>query len=106
MTHHPVVVLPDGTRRYSNYSKYTPKPLEERTYKVRKPDHPQAVRFHGQWFIPLELLSDEYRTMPETRPDTDAYDHMVKPRKCRCVPCQRPEARAWQQRWRDDQLKS
>lgn len=106
MTHHPVVTLEDGTRRYSNYTKYRPKSQEERKYKVRKPEHPQAVRFHGVWFLPLELVVDEARVMPQTRPDTDAYDHMVKPRKCRCVPCQRPEAVEWQQKWREDQVRS
>jgi hypothetical protein len=104
VTHHEVVELEDGTRRYSNYTRYRPVPKEQRKYAVRKPDVPGAVRFHGAWFLPLPLLAMEERVFPETRPDTDAYDHMGKPRKCRCVPCQRPEAVKWQDKWRKDQI--
>lgn len=97
-----VIVLEDGTRVYKNYVKYKPIPAEQRKYAVRKPDDPSAFRFRGEWFLPLPLVDDEARSMPETRPDTDAYDHMVKSRKCRCVPCQRPEAAKWQAKWRKD----
>jgi len=96
----PIKILEDGTRIYSNYARYTPMPDDQRTNQIRKPDVPGAVRFHALWFLPLDLLPDELRLMPDTRPDTDAYDHMGKPRKCRCVPCQRPEALFWQNKWR------
>lgn len=100
MAHHPIRVLDDGTRVYANYHRYKPKPPEERAYAVRKPDDPRAVRFHGAWFLPLEVLAEERRTMPATRPDTDAYDHMDKPGLCRCDVCQRPEAERWRRKWR------
>ena len=100
MTRHPVVELEDGTRRYSNYTRYIPVAERNRKYAIRKPQDPDAVRWHGEWFLPLPLLSDGDRVMPETRPDTDAYDHASKPRKCRCAPCQRPTAAYWQDRWR------
>ncbi len=102
MTRRSPRTLEDGTRIYSNYTRYTPVPLEQRKKGVRKPADPRAVRFRGDWYLPLALLLDEVRTMPETRPDTDAYDHMVKPRKCMCVPCQRPEAKKWQEKWRKE----
>jgi hypothetical protein len=98
----PIKILEDGTRIYSNYARYTPMPDEQRTNTIRKPADPGALRFHAQWFLPLDLLPDDLRLMPQTRPDTDAYDHMAKPRKCMCVPCQRPEAVAWQEKWRKD----
>lgn len=69
MTHRPIKTLPDGTRVYASYHRYKPKTAEERIYGVNKPDHPDAVRFHSRWFVPLELLPDEERVMPETRPD-------------------------------------
>lgn len=100
MTYHAVRQLDDGTRVYSNHTRYTPVPVEQRKYKVRKPDHPGAVRWHGDWLLPLELMTDEDRRMPQTRPDTDAYDHMTKPRKCRCDVCRRPEAQRWKDKWR------
>lgn len=100
MTHHPIRTLPDGTRVYSNHHRYKPKPPEERTYAVRKPDDPRAVRFRGDWFLPLETLDDDARVMPETRPDTDAYDHM--PRPCKCDVCRRPHAQRWVRKWQRD----
>jgi hypothetical protein len=102
----PIKILDDGTRVYSNYYKYRPVTAEQRKYAVRKPDNPDAVRWGGEWLLPLDLLPNDLRVMPPTRPDTDAYDHMVKQRKCMCVPCQRPEAVKWQNKWRADQLKS
>lgn len=95
-----VRVLEDGTRVYSNFVKYTPVPLEERKYAVRKPDIEGAVRWKGDWLLPLPLLADDARDMPETRPDTDAFDHVSKPRPCRCLVCARPEAQRWIQRGR------
>lgn len=103
MTHHEIKTLPDGTRVYSNYHRYKPKPPEERKYGVNKPQDPRAVRFHGTWFLPLELLDEAERVMPPTRADSDAYDHMSKPGKCACQVCRRPQAERWRRRWRADQ---
>lgn len=97
MAHHPIRVLPDGTRVYSNGTRYKPKAPEERKYAVRKPPVEGAERWGGDWLLPLPLLPLEARSWPETRPDTDAYDHASKPRKCRCQVCQRPEAAPWRE---------
>lgn len=95
MTHHPIKVLEDGTRVYSNGTRYKPKAKEDRAYAIRKPPVAGAERRGGTWFHPLVLLPLEARSWPETRPDTDAYDHASKPRKCRCNVCKRPEAKRW-----------
>lgn len=80
---------------------YVKVPLEERKYAVRKPDVPGAVLFHGDWYLPLEVLADDERTMPLTRPDHDAYFHARdKTRKCRCDVCLRPESQIWKDIWR------
>ena len=90
MTHHQLRrVEADGTRVYENYHRYKPLAPEERTYAVRRPDDPRAVRFHTQWFLPLEVVSDGARTMPETRPDDETLEH---PARCRCQVCRRPQA--------------
>lgn len=102
MTHHLVRVEPDGTRVYSNYTRYRPKPRSERKYAVNKPDDPRAVRFHGQWYLPLDVLPDEARVMPATRPDCQAYEHMSSNLLCRCQVCLRPTAARWQRKWRRD----
>ena len=98
MTHHPVKVLEDGTRVYSNYTRYRPVPPEERKYGVKKPPVEGAVRMGGTWFHPLALLPQEARSWPETRPDTDAYLHAFKSRRCKCNVCRRPEAWIWRRR--------
>ena len=98
MSQHPGTILSDGTRVYSNYTRYTPVPEEARKYKRRKPPVEGALRMGGTWFHPLALLPQEARSWPETRPDTDAYLHASKPRRCRCNVCRRPEARVWRQR--------
>lgn len=103
MTHLPIETLPDGTRVYSNGMKYKPVPEEERVYARLKPDDPEAVFFKGEWWIPMDFIPDEWRPpFPETRPDTDAYDHMTKPRKCRCYVCLRPESEVWKAKWLQD----
>ena len=57
---------PDGTLVYTNYLRYKPVPVEQRKYKRHKPDDPRAVRFHDTWYLPLELLPDEERVLPDT----------------------------------------
>lgn len=103
MTHNPIRVLEDGTRVYSNYVRRKPVPDHLRKYGRNKPDDPRAVLWSSRWWLPLELLPVEERTWPETRPDTDAYDHAAKPRKCQCNVCKRPEARRWRNQWRREQ---
>lgn len=98
----PIRVEPDGTRVYAKGLRYKPKPPEERTYAVRKPDDPRAVRWGGQWLLPLPLLEEADRVMPATRPDSDAYDHMSRNANCRCQVCVRPAAERWRNRWRRD----
>lgn len=99
MTQHPIKVLPDGTRIYSNYTKYSPVPDERRKNSVRKPSDPRAVRWKGVWLLPLEVLPEEARNFPETLPDTVAYDHAWK-KRCECRVCRRPQARIWRLKWR------
>jgi hypothetical protein len=102
MTHRAIETLSDGTRKYVCGKRYKPLSLSERVYGVRKPQDPRAVRWGGSWLLPLDLLPDNLRVRPETRPDSDAYDHMAKPRKCKCAVCKRPEAKRWQEKWRRD----
>ncbi len=86
----------DGTVVYHDYHRYKPKPAEERIYAKRKPDDPRAVRFLSDWYLPLQLLDDNSREMPETRPDEQILEHGIQ---CRCVVCRRPEAQAlWRAR--------
>lgn len=89
MTHRPVKVLADGTHVYKDYHRYKPMPDHLRKNKVRRPDDPRAVRWGGQWLLPLDLLPDEQRVMPETRPDSDTLEHRAW---CTCEVCSRPEA--------------
>jgi hypothetical protein len=108
VTHHQVKALEDGTRVYSNRTRYTPVPEGQRKYRVRKP--PEAAeegweRWKGDWLPPIPLLPAEARSWPETRPDTDAYDHASKGR-CRCQPCLRPTAAKWRAKWKRDQPRS
>lgn len=99
MTSHPVTILEDGTRVYSNRTRYTPMPAEARKNSVRKPDDPRAFRWKGDWLLPLDLVAEEQRVLPETIPDTVAFDHAYR-RYCRCPACRRPTARAWRKKWR------
>ena len=91
MTHHPIRTEPDGTRVYSAGQRYKPKAAADRVYGVNKPDDPRAVRFHALWFLPLELVDDQARVMPETIPDDETLLH---PAWCRCRVCTRPQAAA------------
>ena len=97
MTHRPIRQLADGTRVYAEGKRYRPVPPEERKNRVLRPDHPDAVRFHSAWFLPLETLQDEARAMPETRPDEQTLEHRVS---CVCEVCRRPQARAYWRRAR------
>lgn len=96
MTHRPIRTEPDGTRVYADGHRYKPKSPQERKRGVNKPDDPRAVRFHTQWFLPLELLPDDQREMPLTRPDNQTLLHKAG---CRCEVCQRPgAAELWRRR--------
>ena len=90
--------LEDGTRVYARGVKYTPVKFSERKYKIRKPQDPRAVRWKGEWFIPLDLVNESERVMPSTRPDEQAYEHALIKGRCRCVVCRRPEAKRWRKR--------
>jgi hypothetical protein len=61
------------------------------------------VRWRGTWLLPLDLVNDGQRVLPETRPDTDAYEHMSRSVMCRCRVCRRPEARHWIRKWQREQ---
>lgn len=100
MTHHTIRTEPDGTRVYSNYTRYTPVPDHLRKKNRRKPDDPRAVRWKGDWFLPLEVLSDDERTMPQTQPDADAGRHLLTNLRCQCQACTRPLeiTKRWRQR--------
>ena len=98
MTHREIRTEPDGTRVYADGHRYKPKAPEERAYARRKPDDPRAVRFHGTWYLPLEVLPDERRPpVPETVPDEETLQH---PASCICPVCRRPQARVLRQRER------
>lgn len=87
------IVDDQGRRIYHSQPRRAPyKPVadEDRKYRVRKPDDPRAVRFGGDWFLPLEVRPEEERVMPETVADADIRSHGIK---CRCVPCQRPNSK-------------
>lgn len=98
MTHHPIRVEADGTRHYKCGHRYRPKAPEERRNRVLRPDHPGAVRFHGQWFLPLQTAPMGARVMPATRPDSETLEHRAW---CRCEVCRRPAAQVlWDARLR------
>jgi hypothetical protein len=90
-----VRVLEDGTRVYSNGTRYKPLSAEQRTYKQRKPANPRAVRWKGDWWEPRDLLDQEDRVMPLTRPDSDAYEHRILNKDCNCEVCLRPSSLRW-----------
>lgn len=91
--------LDDGTRVYRGGARYKPKELHERKIGINRPDDPRAVRFHARWFVPVDTLDDGDREMPETRSDTEAYDHMENGFSCACTVCKRPESERWKRRW-------
>lgn len=78
---------PDGTRVYAKGHRYRPLSDEERVYARRKPADAEsrgAVRFAGNWYYPLEVLPDEQRAMPWSRPDEEAAGHHFG---CQCYMC-------------------
>jgi hypothetical protein len=96
MTHRPIRTEADGTRVYADYHRYRPKKLSERAYGINKPDDPAAVRFYGRWFLPLPVLPDEQRVLPETIPDNETLLHKAR---CLCRVCRRPQsAELWRRR--------
>ena len=101
----PVRVLEDGTRVYANGVRYRPVAPEERRKKVRKPEDPHAVRWYGEWLILPELVPDDVRSMPETVPDSEAYEHWREKRWCRCEICTRPESRRWKEKGERDRIR-
>jgi hypothetical protein len=94
----PVRVLEDGTRVYANGVRYRPVAADERRNKVRRPEDPRAVRWYSEWLILPELVPENFRHMPETVPDSEAYEHWLKKRWCRCDICTRPESRRWKEK--------
>ena len=98
MTHRPVRILEDGTHVYKDYQRYTPVPLEKRKYGINKPSDPGAVFYGRTWYLPIPVIPDEDRQMPETRPDSETLEHWAG---CLCDVCQRPGAsRLWHLRAR------
>ena len=63
-----IKTLEDGTRVYSNGTRYKPVPPEARIYKKHKPPVEGAFRVGGTWYLPLPLLPDEQRSLPVTWP--------------------------------------
>lgn len=102
MTHNEIRTAPDGTRVYSDYHRYRPKPASQRSYAVRKPQDPRAVRFGASWYLPLELVDEAQRSMPLTRPDEQTLEHHAW---CRCEVCSRPAAQVlWARRQRREKI--
>jgi hypothetical protein len=96
VTHRVIKDEPGGVRHYKCGHRYTLMADEDRTNGRRKPDDPRAVRFHGIWFLPLDLLPEDQRVMPETRPDEETLEHRAI---CRCDVCRRPQAAVlWRRR--------
>jgi hypothetical protein len=56
MTRHVIRELEDGTRVYSNYTRYKPVIVGSRVRNKRKPEDPLAVYSNGHWFLPLSLI--------------------------------------------------
>lgn len=80
-------VEPDGTRVYTKGHRYRPLEDSERVYARRKPvdaDDRGAIRFAGNWYYPLEILPEEARVLPWTRPDEEAATHKFG---CLCFMC-------------------
>lgn len=78
----------DGTRIYEHGKRYKPLADHERKYGRRKPADAEergAVRFAGDWYYPLDVLDDQARRLPWTRPDEEGATHPVG---CLCRMCQ------------------
>jgi hypothetical protein len=79
-------VEPDGTvvYRYKGRGPVRYKRRGDERPWTPKQRSEQAVRFGTRWFEPLELLAEDRRTMPKTRPDEDGVTHKML---CRCDIC-------------------
>lgn len=78
---------PDGTRVYDKGHRYKPLADHERKYRRLKPADAEergALRFAGNWYYPLELLPEDARVTPWTRPDEEAIGHKLG---CLCFMC-------------------
>lgn len=78
---------PDGTRVYDHGHRYKPLADHERVYRRLKPADAEergAIRFAGNWYYPLELLPEDARVAPWTRPDEEAIGHKLG---CLCFMC-------------------
>lgn len=64
MTHHDIKVLEDGTRVYSNGTRYKPVAPEDRKRKTRKPESKTAFFWRGEWHEPHTFLDDDERDDP------------------------------------------
>jgi hypothetical protein len=69
VTHKEIKTLEDGTRVYACGHTYKPMADSERKNKRHKPDDPRAVRLGQRWYLPLDLLPDAERVLPETVED-------------------------------------
>jgi hypothetical protein len=98
----PRMVLADGTKVYDCYTRYRPLDPDQRKIGVRKPDDPRALRFYGNWYLPLDLLPDADRILPETRDDRECLRHKLG---CICQVCKRPQARVWWKRARKREIR-
>ena len=64
----------------------------------------EGIWFGSKKFFPLPLKPDERRYMPLTRPDSEAYDHMVRfGVRHTCEVCERPAAQKHIRPWARDQ---
>jgi hypothetical protein len=82
--------------RYKNGTKYTLVPLEENKLVGPKRRGEEGVWVGTHWFPVLQLLDDDARVLPETRPDEETLTHRLG---CLCDVCRRPEAIAlWRRR--------
>lgn len=52
------------------------------------------MRYRGDWYLPLLVLADEERVMPETWSDEEGYEHSMW---CDCRICVRPAV--YEKKW-------
>jgi len=75
-----IKTLEDGTRVYSNGTRYKPVADEDRVNKKHKPPVEGAFRVGDRWYLPLPLLPDEARSLPATRPYSKRARSAAPPR--------------------------